>query len=449
MTTSRRCLFSAATLAIFLSAAIAVSHAQTYTDLFNFDTIHGATPTSPGILAQGRDGNLYGTAPISREGGVVFSFTTGGFPKVLHNFVRTDGQRPYSGLTMGTDGDFYGTTFLGGTENLGTVFKIAANGTLTTLHNFTKADGITETPPIQAADGDFFGTTATTAYRVAPSGGFTSLPSLYGASPANPLFQATDGNLYGTTGDGGSSNHGTVFKMTTEGTVTVIFNFDAHVPGQGSTLMQGNDGNFYGTTYEGGDNKFGTVFKLTPRGVATALHSFSDPNYPNDGAYPVAGLLQASDGNFYGVTVEGGSNGHGVIFEITPAGDYSILYNFEAATGNNPESTPIQHTNGKIYGLTEGGGTNGVGVAYSFDLGLPPFARLLPVIGKVGEVVEILGQGFTGTTAVSFNGTAAAFNVASDTYLTATVPTGATSGIVSVTTPSGVLNSNQSFQVKP
>ncbi len=368
---------------------------------------------------------------------------------MLHNFVRTDGQRPYSGLTLGTDGDFYGTTYLGGTENLGTVFKIAANGSLTTLRNFTRTDGRTEAPPIQAADGDFYGTVGGTAYKIAQSGAFTSLASLPGASQPSPLLQATDGNLYGTTANGGKSDHGTVFKMTPDGTVTVIFNFDARVPGDLATLMQGSDGNFYGTTYGGGDNKFGTVFKSTPTGAVTVLHNFSDPNYPNDGAYPVAELLQASDGNFYGATAEGGSKGYGIIFEITSFGGYSILYNFDLPTGSQPSATPMQHTNGKIYGLAYGGGTKSLGVAYSFDLGLPPFARLLPVIGKAGETVEILGQGFTGTTAVSFNGAAATFNVVSDTYLTATVPSGATSGVVSVTTPGGVLNSNQAFQVKP
>jgi uncharacterized repeat protein (TIGR03803 family) len=446
VTTSRRRMFSATTLAIFFSAAIAVSRAQTYTDLFNFDGVHGSEPQYPQLLAQGPDGNLYGTTPSSRQGtGVVFRFTPAGTPKVLHTFDGTDGDRSLSGLTLGTDGDFYGTTSEGGSYSLGTIFKISANGTLTTLYSFGLGDGQTELPLIQAADGNFYGTTPSIAYRIG-SGTFAVLASL--SDTSSPLLQATDGDFYGTAG-GGTSNDGIAFRMMPDGIVTVIFNFDAHVPAANAPLIQASDGNFYGTTYVGGDHKQGVVFKLTPKGAVTALHNFPDPSFPKDGANPHAGLLQASDGSLYGVTENGGSAGYGAIFEITLAGDYTILYNFNPATGSNPTATPMQHTNGKIYGLAQGGGTSGLGVAYSFDLGLPPFARLLPVIGKVGETVEILGQGLTGTTAVSFNGIAATFNVESNTYLTATVPTGATTGVVSVTSPGGVLNSNQAFQVKP
>ncbi|MGH9430742.1 MAG: choice-of-anchor tandem repeat GloVer-containing protein [Terriglobia bacterium] len=444
-----RKLLSAAALTVVITASTAMLYAQTYTDLFNFDGIHGSEPQYPQLLAQGRDGNLYGTTPSSKHDmGVVFRFTPGGIAKVLHTFDGTDGDRSFSGLTLGTDGDFYGTTFAGGTDRSGTVFKITPNGTLTTLHNFTAAEGQTEAPPIQAAEGNFYGTVGGIAYRVARSGTFTSLASLPGPTTTNPLLQATNGDFYGT-GGGGTSNLGTAFRITSNGTVTVIFNFDPHVPEANAPLIQASDGNFYGTTYVGGDHKQGVVFKLTPKGAVTALHNFPDPNFPKDGTQPHAGLLQASDGNLYGVTEDGGSLGYGVIFELTFAGDYSIVYNFDPATGSNPTSTPMQHTDGTIYGLTQGGGTNGLGVAYSLNLGLPPFVRLLPVIGKVGETVEILGQGFTGTTAVSFNGISATFNVESDTYLTAIVPTGATSGVVSVTTLSGILNSNQQFQVKP
>ena len=200
-------------------------------------------------------------------------------------------------------------------------------------------------------------------------------------------------------------------------------------------MIQGNDGNFYGTAAGGGSYRQGVVFKLTPQGAITLLHEFADPNYLNDGQYPFAGLVQANDGNFYGVTYEGGTTGYGVIFQITPAGAYSILYNFDGTHGRYPESTPMQHTNGKIYGLTNIGGTNGAGVVYSFDMGLAPFVRLVSTTGKVGKTIEVLGQGFTGTTAVSFNGTAATFIVVSDTYLKATVPSGATTGFVTVTTP--------------
>ena len=159
-------------------------------------------------------------------------------------------------------------------------------------------------------------------------------------------------------------------------------------------------------------------------------------------------LVQATDGNFYGTADGGGVNGYGVIFRVSPAGDYSVLYNFDFTHGEEP-CTAMQHSNGKIYGTTFQGGTHNMGVAYSLDVGLAPFVRLVSTSGKVGKTVEVLGQGFTGTTAVSFNGTPAAFTVVSDTYLTATVPSGATTGFVTVTTPGGTLKSNQEFRVKP
>lgn len=184
------------------------------------------------------------------------------------------------------------------------------------------------------------------------------------------------------------------------------------------------------------------------------LHGFGDPNYPNDGTSAFGGLVEATDGNFYGVTADGGTHRYGVIYQITPAGSYSILHNFDGSTPGNalgflPSSTPIQHTNGKIYGATRAGGTNMFGLIYSLDLGLPPFVRLVSTSGKVGTSIMILGQGFTAATAVSFNGTPATFSVRSDTYLKATVPDGATTGSVTVTTPTGTLQSNYPFRVHP
>jgi len=176
------------------------------------------------------------------------------------------------------------------------------------------------------------------------------------------------------------------------------------------------------------------------------LHNFPDPNYPNDGMYP-NGLLQATDGTFYGVTSFGGSAGGGVLFQITRAGGYSVLYNFPGSTRGVIPNTPMQHTNGKLYGLMQAGGRYNHGVVYSLDLGLDPFVRLVSTSAKVGIPVGVLGQGFTGTTDVSFNGIPATFKVWSDTFLKATVPSGATTGPVTVTAPTGTLTSNHEFRV--
>ena len=219
-------------------------------------------------------------------------------------------------------------------------------------------------------------------------------------------------------------------------------------------LVQGNDGNFYGVTREGGNSArcsggCGTVFKITPAGVLTILYNFTGAP---DGAYPDTGLTLGTDGNLYGVTSVGGKFNLGALFQITPAGVETIVYNFcsaaACADGFNPETPMVQHTNGKFYGNTTGN-SNGGGVFYSLDMGLKPFAGLVTWQGKIGKTVEILGQGFTGTTKVSFNGTSATFSVVGDTFLTASVPVGATTGFVSVTTPGGVLKSNRKFLVTP
>jgi len=449
--------FILTTLLLVVAAATSVATGQTYTDLYNFNKTHGYFPSFPNLLAQGRDGNLYGTTTSggTNRYGVVFKLAPSGKLNVLYNFDGIHGWDPSSGLTLGAEGNLYGTTEGGGDNGFGTIFKITKSGSLTTLHSFTGGadDGCPLAPPIQGADGNFYGTTGgtcrtppiATAYKITSSGSFTVLGSLPWRSDA-PLLQGTDGNFYGTTILSGSD---TVFKMTPKGIVTIIYNFDqAHGDYPSGPLIQAGDSNLYGTTVLGGRDDAGVVFKLTPRGAITVLHSFGDPNYPNDGRAPFAGLVPATDGNFYGITAQGGTLGYGVIFRITAAGVYSVLYNLDVAHGAGALSTPRQHTNGKIYGLTYGGGTSGKGVVYSFDVGLAPFVRTVSNSGKVGRVIGILGEGLTGTSNVSFNGTSATFTVFSDTYLTTTVPSGATTGFVKVTTPGGALTSSQEFRVK-
>jgi uncharacterized repeat protein (TIGR03803 family) len=156
-----------------------------------------------------------------------------------------------------------------------------------------------------------------------------------------------------------------------------------------------------------------------------------------------------TDGRFYGTAEQGGTDTYGVLYRITPSGNYSVLHDFENNTGAAPQETLLQHTRGTLYGETSFGGTGSGGVVYNLQAGLKAFAALTPSAGKVGKTIGILGQGFTGTTAVSFNGTSAHFTVVYNTFLKATVPTGATTGLVTVTTPSGKLLSKQNFQVIP
>ena len=187
---------------------------------------------------------------------------------------------------------------------------------------------------------------------------------------------------------------------------------------------------------------------MTAAGKVTVLHSF-DPA-AGDGSGPVAGLAQATDGNFYGVTGQGGGTSNaGVIFRISAAGAYSVLYSFDGTTAGQPEVGLLQHTNGILYGLSNGGGTYNIGTFYSLNVGLKPFVSLVTTSGVVGAEVEILGQGFAGTKSVHFGGVAASHTVVSDTYLTTIVPSGAKTGVVTVTTPGGTLKSNKKFRISP
>ena len=439
-------------------AATTAANAQTYADLFDFDSTHGWYSRNPELLAQGPDGLLYGTASTGglHQNGTAFSTTPDGELTVLYDFDGLHGSGPYCGFTLGRDNYFYGATG-GGSFGYGTIFKITKSGKLTTLYNLTSTDGaIPNAPPIQAADGNFYGLTAagwedSKAYKLTPSGMYTVLATVPGISVA-PLMQASDGNFYAGTYVGdpalGCATAGCVFKMTPQGVISIVYNFDgAQGAGVYPPLVQGNDGYIYGSTISGGKFGQGVIFKLMASGSLTVLHDFG--NTPSDGSQPVAGLVLAVNGNFYGVTTAGGTVGAGTIFQISPSGAYSVLYNFDGTNGANPWPTPLQHTNGKIYGITYAGGSFGGGVLYSFDYGLVPFIKLVSRTGKVGKAVEILGQGFTDATGVAFNGISANFTVKTDTFLSAIIPPGATSGFVSVTTPAAVLTSNQKFLIKP
>jgi uncharacterized repeat protein (TIGR03803 family) len=477
--------FSALTLAVaVLVLAVTfttTARAQTYSSIYEFGGKTGDPdhPQYSGTITQGRDGELYTTTPDGGSNGywgTAFKIAPFGALTVLYNFNATTGSStaPFGGLTLGTDGNFYGTTEIGGTFSFGTVFKITASRTLTTLYNFGTCaypckEGIyPRAAPVQGTDGNFYGTAAFrtdgtnqgVVYKITPAGKYTTLYAFDGTAgynPDAPLVQGTDGNFYGTTAAGGKSIQpycyassptcGTVFKMTTAGKVTFIHEFDqTHGAGPIGLVIQGTDGKFYGTTSAGGTGGFGVAFKLTSAGVITVLHNFNG----TDGETPDAGLVQANDGNFYGVTSAGGSLGFGTIYKITSTGTFSVLYNFENTHGATAEVTLFQHTNGVLYGNTYAGGLHGVGVFYSLNIGAAEFAKLQTTSGKIGSTVSILGQGFTGSTAVSFGGVnATTFTVVSDNYVTANVPTEAKTGTIIVVRPSGNLASIQQFKVTP
>jgi uncharacterized repeat protein (TIGR03803 family) len=377
-------------------------------------------------VVQARDGNFYGTTEGggANLAGTVFKITPAGKLTTLYSFCAqtncTDGTYPYAGLAQGTDGNFYGTTLGGGGNNscsggCGTVFKITPAGTLTTLHIFTDSPD--------------------------------------GALPYAGMVRGTDGNFYGTTLNGGGYGFGTVFKISAEGNLTTLYSFGGHdgtYPYAG--LIQAADGKFYGTTSSGGENincDCGTVYRITSAGKLTTMHSFDK----TDGYLPEARLVQATDGNFYGTTAYGGANNPGgTLFEITSEGKLTTLHSFNVADGTFVNAGMAQATTGIFYGTTSQGGSSskcfdGCGTFYSLSGGLGPFVETNPTSGKVGEAVIVLGNNLNGTTSVAFNGTAASFTVVSNTEVKTTVPVGATTGFVKVTTPKRTLKSNVVFRV--
>ena len=473
-------------LAICAASTIAAS-AQTFTSLLDFNGSDGANP-GQGTLVQGRDGNFYGTTSNggANNAGTVFKMTPTGALTTLYDFCSqancADGAYPQSGLVMGTDGNFYGATQYGGTNcsvqsDCSTLFKVTAEGQLTTLdtlciNGVPCTEGVYPNTMILGTDGNFYGTTygggpnggGGTVFKMTPQGAVTYLHSFCqqsncadGDAPFAPLVQASNGNFYGTTTSGGNcppyNSCGTIFEITPAGKFTLLFSFTP-VTFAGSTplapLVQGRDGNLYGTA---NDN----VFKMTPNGNVTPLYTFCSLPNCADGELPYAGLMQATDGNFFGTTSRGGANGGGgTIFEITAKGKLTTLYSFcsqtNCADGAQPLAGLLQATNGTFYGTTASGGPvtcsfAQCGNVFSLSLGLAPFVATVPTAGAVGSSVTILGNHLTGTTGVTFNGTAASFTVVSSTEITATVPAGATTGRVKVEAPNGTLKSNAAFRV--
>jgi uncharacterized repeat protein (TIGR03803 family) len=488
-------------------ATTALSQGQTVSTLVALDSKMGGAPQ--GTLVQGRDGNFYGTTEYNGadSGGTAFRVTPSGSVKVLHNFCAEqdcrDGEYAVAGLLQANDGSIYGTTSLGGASNFGTVFKMTPAGKLSTLYSFCSQAGCTdgeypEAGLIQGTDGNLYGEAVNggafgggcgsygcgTLFKITPQGTLTTLYTFCvqpndnctdGELPIGGLIQGTDGSFYGTTASGGNSETcangcGTVFRLTTEGVLTTLYTFcslqncaDGVSPHSG--VIEGSDGNFYGTTSAGGMQYCGpygagcgTVFRITAEGALTTLHAFDD----TDGAQVFAGVAQGTDGNFYGTTYSGGAYDScfgtcGTIFEITPSGQLTTLYNFcsqaNCADGDNPLAGLAQGTDGKFYGTTYQGGmdsftcTFGCGTIFSVNVGLGPFVEPRPTSGVVKSNIVLLGTNLTGATGVSFNNTPAKFKVVSNTEIMTKVPKGATTGPVTVTTPSGVLISNVVFRV--
>ena len=383
-----------AVLVLCAATAIALP-GQTFTTLHSFDGTDGQNPYSG--LVQATNGDLYGTTQTGADNCVAYGFANG--CGAVYRITPSDTLTPYSldgangaiayaGLVQATNGDLYGTVQLAGVNGGGTVFRMTPSGALTALYSFpwscatspcTAPDGaLPYAGLVQATNGDLYGTTeygsslncspygCGTVFKFTPSGTLTTLYTFCtqsgcpdGSLPQAGLIQATNGDFYGTTANGGVANDeiygngaGTVFKITPTGTLTTLYSFctqsfcpDGAIPYAG--LVQGTDGNLYGTTQLGGDDDAGTVFKITPTGTLTTLYSFCALAGCTDGYYPNVGLVQATDGNFYGTTEYGGSHscdsaygGCGTVFKITPSGTLTTLYTFCTQSGCTDGYTP-------------------------------------------------------------------------------------------------------------
>jgi uncharacterized repeat protein (TIGR03803 family) len=343
----------------------------------------GQEPQGP--LGQGGNGNFYGTSSQggSAGNGVVFEMTAGGGLTALYAFTNgMDGANPAGALAQGSDGNFYGSAVNGGANHVGVLYRLSPQGALTVLHALTnRVEGSHPQGGLVAGrDGNFYGTTyqggassegaifqMTLAGAVTPLYAFTN--GADGGYPKGGLVEGLDGNYYGTTTLGGTNNQGAIFKVTPQGALTPLYSFTNGADGAGPEcgLVLGVDGNFYGTASSGGSQGVGVVFKISPSGAFAVLYSFTNGV---DGGTPVAGLVQGADGNFYGAASSGGTYFAGTLFEISPAGQFTPLHSFTgAADGADPLAPLVQGNDGNFYGTASSGGLAGGGTA--FRLGVP------------------------------------------------------------------------------
>jgi uncharacterized repeat protein (TIGR03803 family) len=483
-----------AAIALTMLAAVAIlagmaipAQAQTYTPLYAFGAVDTTQNGPNGQLALGRDGNFYGT--INQNISEIYRITPEGTETLLWAAgTSPNGSVCYSGLTLGSDGLLYGTCEMwnGWIDNGGIIFKYdpsQGQDGFTILYSFPSVENTYSPSPLTlGTDGNFYGTTYGSGYtstwgtffQITPAGKFTTLHTFQGypenepGEPSGPLTLGANGNFYGTSQAGGypdDYNGGTVYEITPKGKVTLLYSFPntgPYLPVAGVT--QGADGKFYGTTNNGGTYGEGAIFQWASKGKINCLHYF---NRPTDNAgFPTLPITLGSDGNLYEADsdyINGNYGPEESFFEITTKGVYTDLFNLLVPGGSCDENTvngclltsPLAlHPNGTFYGTTLEGGVYegegiGRGVFYSLNTGLKPYIILQFPLGPIGTTLGIFGQGFTTATAVEFNGTTASFTVVSDTYLEVTIPVGATVGYVTVAEPSGTLKSAVKFTPKP
>jgi uncharacterized repeat protein (TIGR03803 family) len=391
----------------FLLLAFAVlltprANAQTESVVYNFcnfgSCTDGAAPNQ-GII-QASDGNYYGTTSTggANGSGSIFRLTPSGTLTTLYSLCGSagcsDGKTPSSQLVQAPDGSLFGTTLAGGTSEegssecdngCGVMYRITLAGSYSVIYNFCQkvacGDGQQPGQFILGSDGNFYGVASEGGppytpcqfgcgeiYKMTPAGVWSAVYGFQGQNDGlmpTGLVQGTDGNFYGTSG-GGANSEGTIFQIIA-GTFQTIYTFCATTGcadgSEPTALVQGSDGNYYGGTFEGGTNGKGTLFKVTSAGVLNPLYSFcSTSGCGNSVSSP---MYVASNGNFYGTTASGGTTGTncttgcGELFELTSSGSYAGLHAFAPATADAqlPSGPLAQASNGSLYGTSSEGGT--------------------------------------------------------------------------------------------
>ena len=358
----------------------ASAQAQSYREIllhsFNSGT-DGSNPMAPLVLDTA--GNLYGTTygGGANSRGTIFRVDTTSSESVLYSFASgADGQNPSAGLIL-VGSELYGTTEAGGTSGYGTVFEVSTSGQETILYSFQGgADGSYPSGGlIRDSAGNLYGATTSggasgdgTVFKIAGSGVETLLHRFSGGVdgefPQGGLTGDASLNLYGTTQAGGASGWGTVFRVSTAGSEAVLYSFPDEESPNG--VIRDSVGNSYGTTALGGASGAGTVFKIASSGKKTILHSFRGGS---DGEYPSAGLIRDSAGNLYGTTYSGGTSNWGTVFRIDAKGHETVLYSFAAGSdGASPVAGLVRDSSGNLYGTTKYGGAYGAGVVFKLEL---------------------------------------------------------------------------------
>jgi len=363
----------------FTCVAIPSIQAQTYTVLYTFTGgMDGAMPASPPIPDAA--GNLYGTTVTggSHGHGTVYKLSPSGTEAVLHSFAGgTDGSYPYASLLRDGAGNFIGTTHNGGANNFGTLFVVAPSGARKVLHSFSTAEGYWPSALVRDGAGNLYGTTNLggaagfgTVFKLDRAGNETVLHTFTGGTdgslPAGGVVRDAAANLYGTTSRGGTFGAGVVFKVDSGGTFNVIYNFTGGADGgtPSAALVLDPAGSVYGTAIAGGAFSKGVVFWINPAGQQTVLHNFNGIA----GEGPYGGLVRDPAGNLYGTTYFGGAQSEGVVYVLRPDGMFRVLHSFTGGADGADHTAGLLFYNGAIYGTTPYGGANLAGVVFKISL---------------------------------------------------------------------------------